>query len=445
MMSPLHEAVLSCSTDVVERWITRSQKDERNFLGQTPLHLAVLKPHHLASLMRFGHKVDAVDNYGITPLMYAAAMNQEESLMKLLEAGARPDIKDTRFGRTFLHYAAIRNHWNLMIPVLDKIGTLVGQECSRSYAKFVVCLYLIGLPDYFGKRCLSLEQLLQRCGSVNFLVNDRDSKDSTLLHYARTAADVDALLNHGFNLVNHENSEGKSPLISALSRPGQCDFIERLLDVGAEINHRDHFSLTALHYVLGQVRGSDGSTARTALKNASVLVARGADCTVTDNCSCSCSPDGCLPTAGLDHSVCGRFWTTRIPVWSLEWLSTLLDQRGESEAKLVLLSFIRRSKHEDMDMKHVCQHSNSDYPFSCRHRGLSEDDIDEILDEESEFINNLEVEVGQCSNEKYETLLDDWIHQIKAAFDKVCKQEGDKNAKRVKEESTAMVLRSRSC
>ncbi|KAH7011068.1 hypothetical protein EDB80DRAFT_890962 [Ilyonectria destructans] len=126
MMSPLHEAVLSCSTDVVERWITRSQKDERNFLGQTPLHLAVLKPHHLASLVRSGHKVDAVDNYGITALMYAAAMNQEESLMKLLEAGARPDIKDTRFGRTFLHYAAIRNHWNLMIPVLDKIGTLVG-------------------------------------------------------------------------------------------------------------------------------------------------------------------------------------------------------------------------------------------------------------------------------------------------------------------------------
>ncbi len=77
-MTPLHEAVLLDSPELVNKWILRSEKDEKNFPGQTPMHLATSNVKHLLPLIYAGHDLDIADSHGITPLMYAAATNQEE-------------------------------------------------------------------------------------------------------------------------------------------------------------------------------------------------------------------------------------------------------------------------------------------------------------------------------------------------------------------------------
>ncbi|KAI8166428.1 26S proteasome non-ATPase regulatory subunit 10 [Colletotrichum sp. SAR 10_70] len=106
-MTPLHEAVLFGSPQSVKTWIERSKRDEKNFLGQTPLHLAVYKAEHLTALLESGHDVNAVDNYGITPLMYAAATDQEEALYILINAHADLQAVDSRYHRTFFDYAIL--------------------------------------------------------------------------------------------------------------------------------------------------------------------------------------------------------------------------------------------------------------------------------------------------------------------------------------------------
>jgi ankyrin repeat protein len=117
-MAPLHEAVLLSSLESVDEWIPRSDKNERNFLGQTPVHFAISKPKCLLALINAGHDVNATDNYGITSLTYAAAANHEESLIALLEAGADPYLKSTERQCIFMRYAASMGHWNLIYKSL---------------------------------------------------------------------------------------------------------------------------------------------------------------------------------------------------------------------------------------------------------------------------------------------------------------------------------------
>ncbi|KAI5456369.1 hypothetical protein BGZ63DRAFT_496357 [Mariannaea sp. PMI_226] len=424
MMTPLHEAVLSSDTEVVRTWAARSRKDERNFLGQTPLHIAVLQPHHLETLIQSGHTVDAVDKYGITPLMYAAAMDQEESIMKLLEAGAAPHITDTLFKHCFLQYAAARGHWHLMIPILEKVKLLAVQDYAKGLAKLVVILSHIRYPDWFGTRCFSLDQILDQCGSVNFTCGKFESQDNTLLHYVKTVAEVDALLKHGCSLINYENSTRRTPLLSALAKPiCKSDLIERLMDAGANINHKDHFSHTPLYYAFDRLQDSRSPVeASESISKVLALVTRGADCMAKDDCRCSCSPGGCFPAAALGHSVDIAWGRARLSIWSLEFLSILLEEKGENVAKPNLLSFIRKAKHSELDMKHVCEHPNVNFDQLSRFRKMSDDDIDEILDEESEFIEILESEMSQCYEQTYEELLDVWGIQIKVSLDKACEE-----------------------
>jgi ankyrin repeat protein len=158
-MTPLHEAVLLGSPELVNERIPRSDKDEKNFLGQTPMHLATSNVKHLLPLIHAGHDLDAADNYGTTPLMYAAAANQEECLMVLLDAGANPRLRDTRYNRDFLRYAAIRGHWNLILKTLCRIEAVAGKDIVERWAQNAMIMYYVDYPDYLGEREVSFQEL----------------------------------------------------------------------------------------------------------------------------------------------------------------------------------------------------------------------------------------------------------------------------------------------
>jgi ankyrin repeat protein len=425
-MAPLHEAVLLGSLESVNKWIPGSDKNERNFLGQTPIHLAISNLRHLLALVNAGHDVDAADNYGITPLMYAAAANLEECLITLLEAGANPTLRDTRYQRTFMEYAAIRGHWNLILKSLCWIEAVVEKKIAESWAQYAAILYYVVYPDYLRKREVPFQQLLAKCGSVNFTFDDRDKglQNNSLLHYVRSIKDVEVLLEHGFTLINHVNSTGQHALISVVLDQREPGVVRRLLGAGAAVDLRDNLHHTTLYYVLDRLQTAHENTIWETMDSLRTLLTSGADVLCRDSCRCPCLPNGCLPSAVLRYSVCERFFSARVPVWSLEWLSLVLKHRGTSEAKTILLSFIQKAKFDEMGMTHVCC-SRGRGLFSSRlfqKPSMSDEDIDEILDEESEFVEILENEMVLSSAKVYETLLDDWILQIKASLDKSCEK-----------------------
>ncbi|KAF4474508.1 Serine/threonine-protein phosphatase 6 regulatory ankyrin repeat subunit B [Colletotrichum fructicola Nara gc5] len=187
-ITPLHEAVLYGSSQDVEKWISSSARDKKNFLGQTPLHFTVYKSKYLNDLILAGHNVNATYNYGITPLMYAAAENKEDSLNILLNAGADISLVDTRYHRNFFHYAAIRRNWALIYNMLLRIKSVAGKNVSASWAEYVTLLFHHVHPDYLGKSPVSLNHFLAECGTVDFLYDDqvKGVGNNSLLHDARS-------------------------------------------------------------------------------------------------------------------------------------------------------------------------------------------------------------------------------------------------------------------
>jgi len=84
--------------------------------------------------------------------MYAAVANQEECLLALLDAGANPLLRDTRYNRDFLRYAAICGHWNLILKFICRIEAVAPKETVESCAQYATIMYYVYYPDYLGER-----------------------------------------------------------------------------------------------------------------------------------------------------------------------------------------------------------------------------------------------------------------------------------------------------
>ncbi|KAH6974327.1 hypothetical protein BKA56DRAFT_645492 [Ilyonectria sp. MPI-CAGE-AT-0026] len=414
-MTPLHEAVLFDSPE------------------STPLHLAIANLQYLRILIQAGYELDARDNYGITPLMYAAATNKEEAVMALVDAGSNLSARDTQWKRTFMCYAALRQHWKLILNVLNRIEDHAGKRAAESWAEFATYLFLAVYPDILGSSDVSLDQLLAKCGTVNLIYDvSEDQKNNCLLHDARSPTDFEALLGNGFKLVNHVNSAGQHPAMVAANRCNSA-LVSRLLAHGTDINLKDIFHKTSLCYVLRQLEtSSPGHSLSIAVDTLRVLLTNDADVLSRDNCRCPCSPQGCLPSAMLNYSTYQVLRCTRVPIWPLEWLSLVSEHRGDDEAKTILQSFIRRAKHAEMGMTHVCCLREQGHAIQriCRNNPIPDDEIDDIIDEESEFIDILDSEMNQSSKKEYNALLDDWMVQIKTSLDKVCSEAAEHNERR---------------
>ncbi|EXF73448.1 hypothetical protein CFIO01_09569 [Colletotrichum fioriniae PJ7] len=431
-MTPLHEAVLFASTDELRTWISKSGKDERNSLGQTPLHLAVLDSKRLEALVHSGHNVNSIDNYGLTPLMYAASLNKEDSAIILLESGAdlnfKADLRVLTFAQkklSFLYFAARRDHWRLIYNLITRLETYAGKVIMRSWARKAVVAYLANFshhPRHLGRE-ISLHQLLAMCGSVNFTYDNavcEYRKNECLLHATKTVEDFDTLVEAGLKLFDHADYLGQTPLMIAVKSQSP-DLVIRLLDLGANPALRDIYGRTAFASAIHVVERRHEPISWPGLEVLGILFTQGKGVIVTDRCSCPCSPSGCLPGTNLAHE------ETLInpPVGTMEYLSLVLEHEGTLQATELLLSLIRKEKHHELGITHTCcerhwQHNGSEHFGALLPTYLLQDDVKEILDEESEFLEILETEMDDLVAKDYETLLVVWFTQIKRRFDKTC-------------------------
>ncbi|KAK2018716.1 ankyrin [Colletotrichum eremochloae] len=433
-LTPLHEAVLFGSPDSIRNLASRSKVNERNFLGQTPLHFAVSNPPHLEALLHTSPDLDAPDNYGNTPLMYAAAENREESVMMLLDAGADIYAQESRCNGTFVTYGVYRHHWKLVLNCISRIEALKGKQIAKSWARYATSLFHVTYGNSSrSNRGVAFHEFLVKCGDVNFLYDNPNTGElqNSLLHNAWSISDLDTLLDTGFKLINHTNSAGRHPLMVAAAR-GISSLVEGLLEAGADIGLKDNWHRTALDHALAELEGRVADITWKAMNTIRILTAHGADLLSRDNCRCTCSPEGCLPGAELMHKVDGKWGKVYFPVWGIEWVCLIYENKGINGAKTAIASLLRRTKHEEMGMTHVCcrrfsqyyQGHISDIP-SC----IPDDDIDDILDEESEFIEILEKEMEESTDKEYELLFDEWIRHVKSSLAVSCKEAAEHNQK----------------
>lgn len=277
-----------------------------NVFAQTALHLAITSPRRLTRLLKAGMDPDAVDRGGLTALMYAACYGESESVLCLLEHGARLWLVEDCNSRMFVDYAIRRNH----LEVIENVVHTLRRQGSNLAAKRVLDR---SLGYYFvNSTCHDIEgESLKRLFALN-ADPDIHIGAYSLIHLAGRESQRHMLLDNGFTAVGTRDEDGVTPLMIATSK---SDFysIRVLIERGADVNGQDKRGWTALHHLLRTELACHIYTARIEQDDRTferrreiiacmhLLLKSKADITIRDRCTCACSPDGCSATTVALH------------------------------------------------------------------------------------------------------------------------------------------------
>ncbi|GGP19728.1 hypothetical protein GCM10007981_04580 [Thermocladium modestius] len=167
-------------------------------------------------------------------LLEAAEYGDAKKVKTLLEAGADPNTKD-EYGSTPLHWAALKGHLDV-VELLLKHGADPNVKDEDGSTP---------LHDAAWNGHADVVELLLKHGADP---NVKDEDGSTPLHDAAWnghADVVELLLKHGAD-PNTKNEYGKTPLHRAAMK-GHADVVELLLKHGADPNTNDKYGKTPLH------------------------------------------------------------------------------------------------------------------------------------------------------------------------------------------------------
>lgn len=392
---------------------------ERNFLGQSALHISIDKPRILEILLGRGFDaiVDAVDARGATPLMYAAAYGESDSAIELLRAGADPKLTDTD-GHTFPYFAIGAERFQLITDVYHFFNA----EPGSSNAQWIIDESL----DYYfwtghtaTDTMLAGLQTLLELGARPWGVTE---KGNTLFHVVRHVKEAFILLKYcSPPRENNRNVAGYTPFM-ILSRFLDVDLTRNLISSGLPVHERDYHGWSALEHVfhvntLGCSHYVTDCCTRIdwigAFQVASDLLQSGVDFSISGSCQCPCSPRGFnvlhLFLSGI-HSQRLRIHNLRWIPWVIE-LFLLLRRLQKRGLQIFIQCLVRRQRFDEIGMSHTC-YLNS----TCGMRYLDpryleyggtlepEPDFEELLEEQQQLTDELERYCEQDS-EDWESVL----------------------------------------
>ncbi|KAE8451015.1 hypothetical protein EG329_005455 [Mollisiaceae sp. DMI_Dod_QoI] len=236
--SPLHQAIWHGSIKAVRKLIQKSHPLENNvnFLGQTPLHITIRSPSRLKALLDAGHDINVRDKNGITPLMYAAAMNRPIAVSILIRRGADLFIHDYLENYDFIAYAAVRNHWFLIWNAIEVIESKDPTLLLSAFSRIIS----VSRPSLFleeGKAWIQLFMISFWSKLRN--LNARFEDGRTIMHVVDLPQYAHILIEHGFTALNEQDKEGEHSLF-AVAKFLDVELAQRLIEKGANINLKNY-------------------------------------------------------------------------------------------------------------------------------------------------------------------------------------------------------------
>jgi ankyrin repeat protein len=203
--------------------------DSKDNYGQTPLSWAAENGHEavVRLLLEKGAELESKDNYGQTPLLWATRNGHEAVVRLLLERGAKLESKDN-YGRTLLLWAARKGHEAVVRLLLEK-GAELESEDSNSQE-----------PLLWAARNghEAVVRLLLKKG-LEFETKDNDGR-TPLSWAAENGYElvVKLLLEKGAEFESKDN-DGRTPLLWA-ARKGYEAVVRLLLEKGANLESEDN-------------------------------------------------------------------------------------------------------------------------------------------------------------------------------------------------------------
>ncbi|KAK7893841.1 hypothetical protein LTR67_006542 [Exophiala xenobiotica] len=390
---------------------------ERNYLGQTALHLAVLRPKLLVHLVvRFDNlDVDMPDRHGVTPLMYAATYGEDESVITLLRAGANLWKRNDLNHRNFLDFALGREKWNVLYRTIQDCKLLYSPSRSQSIVDYVTVCLLMAYTCPLD-RSTHLRRLLSSGADPNVTCPD----GSTLLHHVREPDEAEALFEAGFRRINDPDKGGVLPLMKLVHH--SCPtLVQKCLERGASVSDQDDQGWTVLHYAVQELlftplhthgdRSSHEETRRACavITIIRLLLRHGADPRARDYCPCACSQAGCTPSTVLLGNSRFPFFGDYSNSWTLEWVQVISETVPERVCReicrVVLIEMVRAMRFRLTELVHVC----------CRRSlwsRVTDDDIDNILDEQSIEIQELDDCLEILDTGEIPDYTETWIQEL---------------------------------
>ena len=256
------ETLLAAGADVN----IRSKKS-----GGFALHFAADAGHRdiVLALVNKLADVDALDAYGDSPLMRAAASGHLPVVETLLAEGSLLNIRSADNGAFAIHLAA-RAGCHEIVSVLLKQGADKDSLTNDGYTPLMVAALKVRLTvvevlletgadtnirsiDGFSALDMAADQghvrILKAILSFGVDPNAPDSDGNTALHHAAAADQAEAIeehINAGAD-TERKTSNSSTPLLSAASFTA-CKAVCVLLRHGSAVNARDCEGHTALHW-----------------------------------------------------------------------------------------------------------------------------------------------------------------------------------------------------
>lgn len=359
------------------------------------------------------------DNYGATALMYAAAMGQTEVTKQLISRGANPALEDSRLNWMFLDYAFFGDHWELALEALLAIKNKFSEHVFQLYVRRAI-MSALGHSGGLTEEFASLTKFIELCDDVNFTFEDDGIKDNNLMHYARNLEIASTLVRCGFSNFNQKNNQGKLA-INSLSKYCNAPLIHFCLENGTDVSNVSQDGRSVFFDLLPRLSSFDWLT-WDVIDGIKLCLSAGADPFAADNCICPCSPDGCHIASKLALKFSPHSFHSGIsdPVWVFEFISLVEEYCGLRAARKLLLSLHRRVRCDQIDISiaHVCCHRGRAIGrIGFEDRSLKSEDIEDILDEENEFIDVLDTEMRELASFTFSKLLTEFINHLKVKYD----------------------------
>lgn len=235
--TPLHIATISGHTGIVKYLLTEKSSirlsdllQAQDIAGSTPLHEAVRygQVEIAKLLLESGAKIDALDAVGKTPFLLIIPENKQyEMYSTLLSFNAKATEKDM-FGDTVLHVATMANVSTKVLQLLVSYGSPVNERNKQGITPLSLAIEKNNTPHVI---------FYAQNGAD---INAQDMQGNTPLGRALESPSIDMLK----TLITPKNvlskdSDGQTPLHIAIIKDSPFEYIQYLIDSGADVNARN--------------------------------------------------------------------------------------------------------------------------------------------------------------------------------------------------------------